>query len=505
MGMVLMAFASAGHYTVSYSIDSCSTDIVGPLGTHWSDVYHVASGSATGSGTSQEPPGGTVAIGQGSAHSHGSITATFTWQGDDANDLPPPVAIVKETAAAGWTGTSGSCDNGLGNPATNTAYGQCSSGTTYWLKPSPGASFTHIVSPDASASFSGSGVPGGPMAAQVSVSYTATASPVRLALEGTVKDLEKHDHALIGRGVSGHVSMDGDALASQTNFSNYGWSLTGDTFKQYSIASDQSSATVTYLNTTDLSQVHPTWYYKAPGLADQTVTLQVNITVAGNALGWATLTCPVTVWSVGNWDLHGFTDGSVNYGYHYSDIHAGGPPDDDGGPGIAGMATYAMASTPLVFQSQLGNGQFAVVQLCQLNHDEAVVLYLLGPLGHLGVYFPDFRLDGSFPYDSTYYPANGTSTNAIDDSPSQDLSIAAVSVNVSDHWNSYLMFLPPGGGQWVPVARMPWTWTASASRSTLLSAWPNPPSGSVAWSTAVSESNHPTWTALYRATSILPL
>jgi hypothetical protein len=98
-------------------------------------------GALTGGGFPGSPP--LLASGPGTASATGQITVVFEWDdGGNPANLPPPVAIVKETSFAYYFGDSGSCANGLGNPVVMVSpYEAYSSGIRWTVKQNPGVEF----------------------------------------------------------------------------------------------------------------------------------------------------------------------------------------------------------------------------------------------------------------------------------------------------------------------------------------------------------------------------
>ena len=73
-------------------------------------------------------------------------------------------------------------------------------------------------------------------------------------------------------------------------------------------------------------------------------------------------------------------------------------------------------------------------------------------------------LDGNYPYGYFWYPSNGVAAGNAD-SPYQplDASTAIREYDVSDSFNDYLMYLPPGPGSLpVPMKRSGWYWNFQA-------------------------------------------
>jgi hypothetical protein len=161
--------------------------------------------------------------GIGSASCSGTITVTCTWNNEgNKSNVPPSVAIIKETSTASWTGDGTSCANGLGNPETGGPYGKTSTGDKFWVKTNPGQSFTFTCTPTASAVL-GENSPSGLPAGSVGVSYQAFVFPVRLRLVGVI-DPVKDKRILLGQKLRASVDLGGFTTNGQQR---YTWDVKG--------------------------------------------------------------------------------------------------------------------------------------------------------------------------------------------------------------------------------------------------------------------------------------
>lgn len=138
----------------------------------------------------------------GSLSCSGTIRATFTWQPDGADDVPPPAVVVAETCRASWESTydvstpaTGSSNNDLGFPEATAMSGYSntrpasgsSNGTCYKVQTNPQETFTITCSP--SVEVSGTGGVGPPIKggnATGSLSYKAKAQLLDVVLSGGI-------------------------------------------------------------------------------------------------------------------------------------------------------------------------------------------------------------------------------------------------------------------------------------------------------------------------------
>jgi len=476
-------------------------------------VYTTSYSGANGLGVSeQQVSGGDEVmwlVGSGSVHCYGQIVATFTWVPDVAEE-PPTVAIVEEQGAASWTGTSGSCADGLGDTATAITNGQTSTGIYYWVKENPGNSFTITCSPEAQASKSSSGGPGSPPNAAAGVWYKALAMPLRLSLYGTTPGVDEEeitqiDYAEIGQQISAAPTVDGGA--SGITFQHYNWTIDGDKFKNYVVGSGppendpNAPAVVNYLTATDLTSSQPTWAWQTSNKAPEEVLCHLEILVGGVSIGYGDISRYATV-------LEPTSEMPRDVGpitYTYNGIQAGDPLNEEvPAPGVNFRATV---TTNSIISDNLGPGKWMYVQLAKINAD--TTLFYTDVFGHWHIrYHSDvFELDNQWGYEPGD-PANAwtadTQMHPAGDSPSWSLA-GGMSFDIADLFTMYLMYRPPGTySQWVTLKKIDWSWTTSGSRESSLDSWPEPPPGVITVSEAVECRTHPTWTTVMSNTVELP-
>jgi hypothetical protein len=148
-------------------------------GEHAEGPYGGLNPRGAGPATGGEGGNPSYPAGPGSASCSGQISMTLTWSGGSQNLPAPPVAIVKQTSTASWSGDSGSCSNGLGDEPVEVEDGEYVTGTLYSTVNGPGNTINRSCSPAASAAL-GLNSPTSLAAGACSVNYSVAAYPVRL-------------------------------------------------------------------------------------------------------------------------------------------------------------------------------------------------------------------------------------------------------------------------------------------------------------------------------------
>jgi len=155
--LVLSASGWCGYYSVAYT---SSGTAVSPTQTvqYGPDLTYGFGGSVSWAPNKTDPPGVLTCS--------GSITATFTWVPDDAEDEPPPFAIVQKRSLASWRGSPGACANSMSAPALPTSgsplRGQTSDSSMYVVKSAENvnmASFQEVFTPSSTANCDPATVP----------------------------------------------------------------------------------------------------------------------------------------------------------------------------------------------------------------------------------------------------------------------------------------------------------------------------------------------------------
>ncbi|MCW3095744.1 MAG: hypothetical protein JWL77_1362 [Chthonomonadaceae bacterium] len=501
-GLLLLTFgqpAHAGHYTVSYSSSNgtwTTTSSSGPYSYGSTSVGGYAYYDTTYTYSDPDPS---------SSSCSGPITTVFTWVPDYTGDTPPNSAIITETSNVSGTARGSatdpptvSADNGLGTPQTitngNGPYSKIatSNGTVYWVYSQPGLRFTI---PSRSPACSGSLNKGYTMA---NLTYTATATPVILTLSGSINDPNYTVHILIGQGCTGILTADG------FTFSNYQWTVPGETFASFQIASDQTWGHAYAVTTSMLTQPNPHWYWKKDD-ANLTVSCTAEVYLNGNDLGFTvTGTRQVSVDAPDY--FYSSTPGVSDYITSPSGIKAGvtfGPNGE-----IPGMTFKGRVSTPYFYRTAYGTaGIWTFTQLCNITN---YMRLWTSPNGVTNSTNGAYDLDGQFLYsdegpwaadsDESQMPPN---THETDDSPEIDFVTACNYVSFTDLFNMYMMYLPPGNDvQWVPLHMEQWSWHGEGqlSGSFGTGTWGPLPGGSIFNDGGVRTWIHPDWNHLWDGT-----
>jgi hypothetical protein len=188
--------------------------------------------------------------------------------GNPAANPPPAVVIVRESCTASWSGDSGSCSNGLGNPETGTTYAKSSTGdrlsivTTntddFYVSCSPTASVTQVDPP-----------PSGYPAGSCGVTYSATGYVPKLTFDG-VLDPITNKTLLIGQQLTSIVTLGGYTPGGTVT---YTWTVNGgDVFADYTA----TTALATYTAFSAPNTASMACFFKKPELV--TVSCKVDMT-----------------------------------------------------------------------------------------------------------------------------------------------------------------------------------------------------------------------------------
>ena len=431
------------------------------------------------------------------------IVATFTWQATSSTDLPPPAVIVQQNCTASWSwgaylGTgmaTGSADCGLPNATVSTTTdslgrnsGSTSSGVRYSVVPSPGASFSIPVSGSYQPTASTSATSGssGDASSSASVSYQVQAFPVVVSLGGTIKDSNNQDNILIGQECSATLS------AGPFSLSGFQWNPGGSVFSQFAVASDQSTGQVIPVASDEWQQPNPYWHYlQDSGGSPFSVTCSATASVNGTAIGTVSGQRNVQVWVP-----YYFMGANVNPCTIVGDLMQAGGPDTNSQPGINFTGRIG---TPALFRSGGGVsssacGFGAFLQLCSINENLYSSVAATQTNATNG-----YELDNIWPF---YGQFNANSTDATPntasapDSPGLDVNVFTDKVGVTDDFQMYLMYQPPGNdAQWVPLDRLTWHWYIDTTE--VGSQWIPTPPGTVVADTDKRWMVHPEWTSRY--------
>jgi hypothetical protein len=218
-----------GHYDVTYSAPGAMWTSTGPFGTA-TGPYTITTTSVNASAVT----GGVAANLEdmfatlGTAQASGTVRARYVWNtdGDSIKNPVPKCVIVRETVSASWSGTSGSCDNSIGDFETWTGPNSgVSIGSRYSIHVEDASDFTVSCSPSANVlAAEGSLI----LAGSIGISYTTTVYIPKLSLGGTIGSGDNKS-MLVSQGLSASVSLGGEFGEA-----NYTWSLNGGgPFKDY--------------------------------------------------------------------------------------------------------------------------------------------------------------------------------------------------------------------------------------------------------------------------------
>lgn len=136
-------------------------------------------------------------------------------------------------------------------------------------------------------------------------------------------------------------------------------------------------------------------------------------------------------------------------------LYAGGKAGQYGG-----MSWEATVTTPP--QSAFGTGRLELVQIATPN-----VTYTTNtnpPQTHNDPENGQTGLDTSYPYGSLVYSEGSSSSFKTNESPLLSLQATTASAVMTNQFNDYLLYQPPGTDvQWVPLATFYWGTNGSAA------------------------------------------
>lgn len=428
------------------------------------------------------------------ASAKGPLTATFNWNNAGITSaLPPPYAVVSQTSTASWGGTptngatvTGTVDNGLNGPVVPGTNGASSTSTTYTVKSNPGQSFQ--ISPACNPNVTFTGTDGTGYDAAVTglatVTYTASAAPISIVLQGQLVDVDGTLKALTGQRLNATVN----APYTPTN---YAWAANGATspnpFKTWDSTWPNSPNPTQFvpLAANDLTQSNFSFYDVHNG---DSITVQCVITfkTPDNAVNILSLTTqpvkffkPTVTWTAGMAfgpiQNPGFFSGVPNGPFGavepWGPIQITVPNPFTGGTGcIAQIAKLdrSFANTKPDLYSKLS-----------VLDSKGTSNMVKAPTG-LDVGFPypfGFiqNADGSFTANNNNYTWQVANKGFASDKPFQSYTLSVqdgpgtywYSSVANDSFTTYVMYQPPSsGGQPtinVPLQSLTWSWGATAS------------------------------------------
>ncbi len=527
--MLLTSSAHAAHWAVTYSCSGSNSG--GDYSTHQPFLIAWTSGASPNTGYAYWTSG----------QSSGTITPVLTWTLDAGETVLPPapaytVAQINSSARA-YISVQGLGTNmiakaedsldgaGTATMTLNSSYSNCScqvSGMRFVLVSNASLSTTvslNTVSANASSSATGSN-PGG----YGSIGVTVYAAPVVVTLSGTTKDTNGSDNILIGQGCTAYIQA-GPLPNGTITFSNFNWTVPGQTFAQFQVATDQSAGQAIPVDSTEWTKPNPHWYWSK----DEAVTVSCTATVSvnGAVLGTVTGQRAVTIWAPDY--LFKPLAGPVSVGTRSASggplslqLYAGGPADANGVWDPPGVKNGGRVSTPNLFRlSPTGNAGTGSWEFGQIIFPGRWLYYYdnagspqVAPLNYNG----QKLLDNSWPYqygtagapwaaDSVdQSPQPNIPTYWMEDSPGNGLVDYYYREKADESFNDYMMYLPPekgNGSQWVPLHLFAWKWQADVSRfGTWAIGWSPQPPGYTSIISSARCTTHPQWSGLLTNTGM---
>ncbi len=443
-----------GHYDVSYSVTAGS----GSTATYTTSGYpgSGASVSATDSKSCYTSYGSSPTTYHIAANS--ALTATFTWNNENnLANLPPSCAVITQGSSASWSAQAqgcvptGDCDPGLPNPVYTSGYlSKSGTATLYTVKSGSGglSSITLApVTPTASSDGTSGSAGGSGASGTVSVSYTASATPVTVQLTGRNSSYQ----ALVGQQITAQVVTGIGTVVSNN------WAATGSVFKSYNenFTSNQKVA----LSSDNGDYTGSKFYfYDVTGGDSVVVTCYANIKLPdGNIQNVAvaaqsvTFLKPSTMWRVKEGFIQPFTSpqypGSLLYGLGPDPATVTTYPD--------GEDWYPVDITMPVGFSQAG--QCGFVQLVTPNYTQTHNGSTTGGPKPQG-------LDNTFAFGQWTLPGQGNAgdnPSFITNTSNNALFVAGDQQAFNDQFTTYVMFRPPAVGNqetiWAPLQSYNWS------------------------------------------------
>lgn len=255
---------------------------------------------------------------------------------------------------------------------------------------------------------------------------------------------------LIGRKVTGGVALSGPSLVPQDlSFENHSWSVSGDKFSRYDVSADQTSGHRTEVLAAEWQASSPRWVWNQG--AEATVTCTFDIVYNETILATLNLVKQVTVEEPTSIFLAEAAHQNYRLNFY---IASGGNStvlsDEGNQVGINYFGNVHKSSR----YSSYGTGQFAWVQLCQLNRNRG----FLSPIITNGLV-----LDNEFPY------APGGSDDELTMNKNFDTpaDVFSNTCTISDSFKMYIMSSAGAGAEhhkweYVPTRILFWNWLAEA-------------------------------------------
>jgi len=481
--------SEAEYYTVSFTGGNVHvTDSDPPC--EEDSPYQTSGSTRSGAGITGvcgTPPG---LPGAGTVDCTGTLTATFTFVPEWANEEPPKYAVVYELSEASYVGDSGDCASGLGHPVLPPfGYAKTSMGERWTLRANPGLSFPITVTPSASSVWVNGDC--GETSGEASVSYTAGCYPVYVKLEGTLK---VYSGSVPGQtSYAKHECMIGQQVVATLVCPSWpdntrSWAVEGgNAFTDYQVAPPNGDSASLLPYSQGQTGQSTTAYFREPGAAKFQCTvflggpIQQQVTVKGDLLVRNPDNTEPDYQS--GWPAVASYQGFPSLGLY--DAPPPVSPDNNFTDPWWGVRWSARPSTPSSHQIGSSKGSWHWIQTLQTYR----WFYRDGawwPTVNNGL----FGLDTTYPYEPAPYGSSGDPlsvppgrypcdgvwrTNG--DAPFSRLShppYEGARVGASNFW-VHLMYLPPArsgyGVRWVCLAGLNWIWLGESAYSHLTGEW----------------------------------
>ncbi len=323
------------------------------------------------------------------------------------------------------------------------------------------------------------------------------------------KNDNNKDNILIGQGCTAHLTIPLYQWAAQSNWS---WTISGNKFQDYEVAEDltvsphTSSTTFSGNSSVPLDQMTAHWYW-SDNKGDQTVKCTATVpSPSGPLQVKATKTVKLQVpddtlvVTPGRVEINSLDPNTTGLSLWAGGVSSG-----------SGFDLVGTVTTPSLFP---GAGGWNVVQITHPGRwrtldDVNGVAQPEKPWSLNG----QTGLDKQFPYD----PAPTVDTSASQQAPGHWLDGAFVDTGdspgfivdnaykhyrVSEKFDTYAMYLPPGSDvRWVPLKKTTWSWSADVTRpGASWSLWKDSPgnmtAGTVTAPALSRQTDHPQWQQL---------
>jgi len=488
------SIAQAGYYAVTYSGGQT-------VWTYWNGTSNVTVTDAD-SYDEYDDAYGCEIDGAVTSTSSGVMTATFTWTPSYSGDTQPApqAGLVTETSDAVWSGGSGSCANGMMNPAVpdSGGGGAESWGQRFSAVVPAGASFNVTCSPQAT----GNNIPGATNlnTGYTYVAYAASAVGLRVAPTGVLNPGPSQS-LLIGQKFGETVSCDSSYLVAGAT---YAWTISGGApFAGYT--ANASSGQYTAWSSPNAAAMN--CYFAQPSqVGPPTVPLTITVAATLPAFNNVTATLPLNLTVVAPTYTNPIVLGSSMSTLNSSNVPTTTNPTEfllwnavyganTWGIWFVGTVTTPPQFVPLVPSSPPGN-QWSWTQLITSKTCWVKTQYSSIYDSSDNFTTGAAKLDTNYPY-SGWHPADGSQPTPPDsDAPgSRTFPLNPIELYVNDSFSLYQMYLPPGSTSLpVPLACCTWSCIGDTVLSSGVWSLSIPPSATQASAFSAFPS-FPQWTA----------